>query len=292
MEVCDLKYYRPQTLQEACELGRTFGEEGRYLAGGTELLVDFKRKRDQAEYLISLQDVPDLKNVIFEDSLLRIGAMATLTDIADSPLVAKVFPVLREAILTMGSLQIRNQATIGGNFCRAVPCADTPPICIAGDARLRLVGIESDRVLPAATFFTGPRQTVRQSGEILTEIQIPTQPAHSGANYQRFSLRRGSALAVASVAALVILDGEKIAEARVILGSVAPVPLPATQCVQIVTGQKPTDDLFARAGKAAASEAQPITDIRGSKEYRRDLVKVLTARALKEATVRAQGAPA
>jgi carbon-monoxide dehydrogenase medium subunit len=157
---------------------------------------------------------------------------------------------------------------------------------------LRLVGVESDRVIPAESFFTGPRQTVRQSGEVLTEIQIPTQPDHSGASYQRFSLRRGSALAVASVAAMVFLDGDKISDARVVLGSVAPVPLLAAQCGRILAGQKPTDELFLRAGKTAAREAQPITDIRGSEEYRRDLVNVLTIRALQKATDRARGVPA
>jgi carbon-monoxide dehydrogenase medium subunit len=285
-----LTYHRPKTVLEACELGRTFCNDGRFLAGGTELLVDFKIRRDAASYLVSLQDITELKAIRSQDGVLRIGSMATMTEIAGSPIVQQVFPVLAEAAAAMGNAQIRNRATIGGNFCRAVPCADTPPICVAGDARVRLVSAERERVVAAAAFFTGPRQTMLHPGELLVEIQIPTQPAGCGASYQRFSLRRGSAVAVSSVAALVVLAGGVIQDARVVLGAVAPIPMLAVRCANALAGQACSPELFARAGQLAAAEAQPITDIRGSEAYRRELVEVLTVRALQEAASRAQPA--
>jgi carbon-monoxide dehydrogenase medium subunit len=292
MEVAQFSYHRPTTLVEACELGRTLGDKARYLAGGTELLVDFRKERDAAEHLIALHRVPDLKGIREDAESLRIGALSTLAEVSESPLVRRAFPALCEAVLTMAGVQIRNQGTIGGNFCRAVPCADTPPICIAGEARLRLVTTGGERSLPAEEFFIGPRETLLQPGELLAEILIPAQPAASGASYQRFSLRRGSALAVASVAARVTLKNKKISDARVVLGAVAPVPLPATECAKGLVGRAPSSDLFARAARSAAAEARPITDLRGSEAYRRDLIQVLAARAFAEATARARGARA
>lgn len=289
MQIRDYTYHRPRTLAEACTLGQDFGAEGRYLAGGTELLVDLKNRRDSADHVISLRDVAELKQISRKNSTLRIGALASLAAVAESPEVQQTLPALREAILQMGGQQIRNQGTIGGNFCRAVPCADTPPICIVAETQLRLVGTERERTIPAEDFFQGPRRTVLASGELLAEILIPAQPANSGASYQRFALRGGMALAVAAVAARVVIEKGEIADARLALNSVAPIPLPAVKAAKAVIGQKPGADIFDRAGQIAAKEAQPITDLRGSEQFRRDLVKVLTVRALTQATARAQG---
>jgi carbon-monoxide dehydrogenase medium subunit len=289
MEIGDYSYHRPQTLAAACDLGRTFGDEGRFLAGGTELLVDLKNKRDQADHVISLRDIAELRRIALEAGILKIGALATLTEIATSPLVNDFLPALPEAILNMGGQQIRNQGTIGGNFCRAVPCADTPPICIAAAAQLHIVGVESERTVAAEEFFRGPRQTIARRDEILTEIRIPPLPARFGARYERFSLRRGSALAVASVAASVVLTQNKIRTARVVLGAVAPVPLVVSECSRLLAEAVPGPDLYRQAGKLAARAAQPITDLRGTEAYRRELTAVLTARALAAATSRARG---
>lgn len=299
MEIPEFVYHRPATLAEACELGRTYGDEARFLAGGTELLVDLKQKRHSAGHMISLRDIPDLGLISLEGESLRIGAMATLEEVAASDVVQRIFPTLCEAVLTIGSVQIRNQATIGGNFCGAVPCADAPPICIAGEAQLRITGVDGERILPAEEFFIAPRASALQPGELLVEILIPFQPQNSGASYQRFSLRHGSSLAVASVAARIILEKEeekknrkdkRIADARVVLGAVAPTPLPTLDCMDLLAGQQPSEELYRRASKVAAEEAKPITDIRGSEDFRRSLVEVLTFRALREAAARAEGA--
>ncbi len=292
MAIPEFRYHRPTTIAAACELGRAYGAASRFLAGGTELLVDLRNKRDQADHLISLRDIPELRRIQADADGLKIGALATLTAVAESPLITDTLPALREAVLTMAGLQIRNQGTIGGNFCRAVPCADTPPICIAAGASLRSVGAAKERILAAEDFFVGPRATVLQPDEILVEVQIPPRPRGFGARYERFSLRRGSALAVASVAAAVVLAGDQIKDVRVVLGSVAPVPLLVAACGQELIGRTPSHRLFQQAGQTAAAAAQPITDLRGSAEFRRHLVAVLTTRALTIATARARGVDA
>jgi carbon-monoxide dehydrogenase medium subunit len=289
VELGEFTYHRPNSLAEACELGRIHGNKARYLAGGTELLVDLRQKRDAAEHLIALRGIDALKQIRVDGEALHLGALVTLSEITESPEVREVFPALRETALKMGGVQIRSQGTIGGNFSRAVPCADTPPICIAGEAQVRLVRGESERTLAAETFFVGARETVLERGEVLAEIVIPRQPAASGASYQRFSLRRGSALAVAAVAARVVLDGGKISDARLVLGAVAPVPLSVEEAAGSLMGQVPSAELLAAAAKMAAASAEPISDLRGSDAFRRDLVAVLTVRALREAISRAGG---
>ena len=289
METPEFTYHRPTTLAEACELGRSLGDQVCYLAGGTDLFVDLKQKRRTTGHVISLATIPGLDGITIDNGSLRIGAMTRLTGVGRSEEVKQAFPALSDAVSAIGSEQIRNQGTIGGNFCGAVPCADSPPICIAGEARLRISDGASERTLPAEEFFSSPRVNALMPGEVLMEVTIPDQPAHSGASYQRFSLRHGSALAVASVAARLVVEDGMIGDARVVLGAVAPIPLPAVGCAGELIGQEPSEDLFRKAAAVAASEARPLTDIRGSEGYRRDIVEVLTLRALQEAMVRARG---
>jgi carbon-monoxide dehydrogenase medium subunit len=289
MSITAIAYHRPATLVEACALGRELGSEAAFLAGGTELLPDYHRAHETARHLIALDRIPELQGIRVDGDVLRIGALSTVAQVAASPLVREWFPVLAEAARAIGSPQIRSRATIGGNFCRAVPCADTPPAAVVAGARVRLVGPAGEREMAAEQFFTGPRQTVLQPGEVLVEILVPSQPAHSGASYQRFSRRKGAALAVASVAARVQLKGGKITGARISLGAVAPVPMLATRTIALLEGEAPTEALFALAAATSADEALPITDLRGSAGFRRELVSVLARRALVQATVRAGG---
>ena len=289
METPEFEYHRPATLAEACELGCTLGEQARYLAGGTDLIVDLRQERFSVQHLIALAGVPELSGIAVHKDILTIGALTTLEDVARSEEVRRFLPALAAAISWIGSVQVRNQGTIGGNFCGGVPCADAPPICLAAEAELRIVGPGGERMLPAVEFFHGPRQIALGPGEVLAEVRIPKQPRHSGASYQRFSLRHGSSLAVASVAARIVLEKKRIADARLVLGAVAPVPLPVPECSAVLVGKSPSRDLFEEAALIAAREAKPITDIRGSQAYRRSLVEVLTFRALEEATRRAGG---
>ncbi len=282
-------YHQPATTAEASALGVEYGRRSAYLAGGTELLVDLRSGRKEVCHVISLGDLAELKTISLTDDTLCIGALASLTEIAESEHVRNHLPALSDAVETMAGRQIRNLGTMGGNFCCGVPCSDTPPIACAADAEIVLTGPDGTRTVAADKFVLAPRVTVLNPSDILTEIRIPRQPADAGASFQRFALRRGAALAVASVAAWVRVTDGKIAEARIYLGSVGPTPLAATKTNALLVGQAPSAELFEAAGTTAAKEAQPIGDLRGSAEYRRDVVDVLTARALTQACARAEG---
>ncbi|MEN8150543.1 MAG: xanthine dehydrogenase family protein subunit M [Planctomycetota bacterium] len=286
----DFSYHRPTSLADAFELAKEHGTDAAFLAGGTELVPDYRRGREEAGHLISLRDVPGLADIRDEGGAVHIGAMARLQDVADSDLLRDAFPALAEAAATIGGSQVRHQGTIGGNFCRAVPCADTPPSCIAGGATLEIVSTDGKRSLPAESFFLGPRATVLDTGEVLSEIVVPAQPENSGTSYQRFTLRKGQALAVAAVAARVVLNGDSISSARIVLSAVAPVPYYAVTSSSFLAGKPATAEVFTEAAGLAAEEARPIDDIRGTAEFRTHLTKVLTERALVEATRRAGGA--
>jgi carbon-monoxide dehydrogenase medium subunit len=290
MAIMDFAYHRPASLAEACALGERLGADAAFLAGGTELLPDYQRQREAAHHLIALDGLGELRGIAAEGGGLRIGGLATIAEIVASPLVRAMFPALTEAARAIGSPPIRSRATIGGNFCRAVPCADTPPAAIAGGARVRLVGPAGVREMDAERFFTGPRQTALRPGEVLVAILLPDQPPGSGASYQRFAHRKGSALAVAAVAARVTMEGGYIREARLALGAVAPVPTLARRAAAMLRGEAPSHDLFVLAGAVCAEEALPITDLRGSADFRRELVGVLARRALEAAVARAGGA--
>ena len=287
MALCDFSFHRPDSLAEAHALARRLGSGAAYLAGGTELIPDLRRGADSASHLIALDRVPELAGISIDGGCLRIGAMTTVREVAASSAVRRFLPALSEAAAALGSAQIRSLATIGGNFCRAVPCADTPPPCLVAGATLRLAGAGGQRVLPADAFFTGPRATALSDGEILVEVVIPEQPRASGVSYQRFALRRGPALAVASVAARIVLHEGTITAARVALGSVAPVPLLAERTAALLADRRPTDEVFARAAAEAAAESRPITDLRGTEAFRRQLVEALARRAFAEAARRA-----
>jgi carbon-monoxide dehydrogenase medium subunit len=290
MSLGNFNLHHPATVAEACALGARFGRQAAYLAGGTELLVDLRSGRKSVAEVISLGSIPGLKGVRAIAGGIEIGATTPLAVIAESPLVIANFPALAEGIATMAGRQVRNLGTIGGNFSCGVPCSDTPPIvCVAG-GRVALVAADgSEREVAAEKFVLAPRVTVLQPGEIVTAIRLPNQPAHSGASFQRFSLRRGSALAVASVVAWVRLEKKNIAEARIYMGAVGPVALAATQAAASLVGKPATAEAFAKAGDLAAAEAQPISDLRGSADYRRDIVAVLATRALTAAVQRAEG---
>ncbi|MDQ7088003.1 MAG: FAD binding domain-containing protein [Acidobacteriota bacterium] len=215
MRVDDFVYHRPDSIAQAVALLRELGPGVHFVAGGTDLLPDLKRGRETARHLVALGGLADLRGIRREeDGCLRIGALCTLAEVATSPLVREFFPALAEATGMLGAVQIRNQGTLGGNFCRAVPCADTPPICVAAGAEVLLSDGGNERRVPATEFFVGPRKTCRRPDEVMLALAIPPQPPGAGACYQRFTLRGGLALAVASVAARVVLAGGRVESRR------------------------------------------------------------------------------
>lgn len=287
LTMIEIRYHRPSTVRDACALGQLLGERGAFLAGGTELIPDYRRAREAAVELISLRDVAELRRIWVNGETLHIGSLTTVAELARSAEVEAWMPALSEAAAALGSPQIRSRATVGGNFCRAVSCADLPPVALAGNVRLRIASENETRELVVADFFLGSRRTVLNPGEILTELLVPAAARRTGMSFQRFALRSGLAVAVASVVARVRIDGGRITDAAVAMGAVAPSPILVPGIAELLSGSSPSTGLFERAAALCIEAARPIGDIRGSADFRREIVGVLARRALERATERA-----
>ncbi len=279
------------TLEEATELMSHYAPDARYLAGGTDLLVDLKAGRVSVQHVISLNGLQGHDEVTVTADGLRIGAMTTITRLCRSVEATGPFAPILDASREMAAQQIRNMATVGGNLASAVPCADLPPILMAMNASAVIWSPAGERTLPLDDFFVGPRETALGSDEVLTAIVVPAPAPNSGAAYERFALREGNAIAVAGVAAgLSLSDDGVIRDARVILGAVAPTPLSVEAAADCLVGRPLDEDTCNEAATAATAAAQPICDVRGSADFRRDIVGVLTRRALAKAHARAKEA--
>lgn len=288
MSLTDVAFHECRTLDDASALLVKYAPRARLLAGGTDLLVDLKAGRTSADHLISLNRIDELRGIFEVSGGLRIGALTTITQLDRSPLVRRKFPVLRDATRQMAVRQIRNVATVGGNLACAAPCADLPPVLMVLSARVTLWASKQERTIPVEDFFVNVRKTQCRENEILRAVDVPCQPDRSGAAYARFGLREGNAIAVAAVAAsLEIEPSGKIVAACIALGSVAPIPTLAIQAAQALIGEVASDAIFEEAGRGARAAAKPISDVRGSAEFRRELVEVLTVRALRSAHARA-----
>jgi len=237
------------------------------------------------QYVIGLKSVPKLNYVKHDKkSGLKIGCLATLTDVAESRAVARHFPLLKEAIAQMASVQVRNTGTVVGNLCNAAPSADTASSLIVMGAKVKLLSAgKKERTLPVEDFFLGPGETALEEGEILAEVQVPSLPPHTGGAYLKLSQRRAMDLAVVGVGCLVTLEGKKCKEIKIALGAVAPTPMRVKQAEALFKGKTLTAEILEKAAAAAMKACKPITDIRASAEYRRKMVGVLTKRAVSQA---------
>ncbi|MCB8815194.1 FAD binding domain-containing protein [Desulfosporosinus shakirovi] len=283
MYLPDFDYYAPDSLAETCEGLEHFGAKAKVLSGGTDIIAKMKSGLLNPEVLISLKKLEDLKKIEYVSGKgVVIGALSTHNDLVNSKILNDKYLSVSEAAHNMASNQIRNIGTVGGNLCNAVPSADLPPILIALGATIKLVGTKGERVMLLEDLFTGPMKTVIAENEILTEIVIPDQPS-TGSNYIKFGLRRSGALAVVGIAVAVTVNGGTFTEAKIAIGAAAPTPIRARETEKFLQGKTISDDLLAEAGVIASGESKPISDIRGSAEYRRDLIRVLTRRALHKA---------
>ncbi|MGC8817135.1 MAG: FAD binding domain-containing protein [Candidatus Hadarchaeum sp.] len=272
------EYFRAITVGEAVGLLKKFGRRAAVLAGGTDLLVV---KPSHLEYLIDISRLP-LDYIKKEGGGIRIGALATLNEIADSPLLnVEPYDVIAKSTLDMGTPITKNYATIGGNICNAAPSADMPPSLIALEAEARITGPRSKRKVLLENFFLGPKKTVLRRGEILTEIFVPKAPGGTKAVFFKKG-RTSEDIAQVNVAVRLTVDGDICKVARIVLGAVAPTPIRAKKAESLLVGKKleeiaPSLEVVA---KKAAEETKPISDIRAPAEYRRAVAEVLTRRAL------------
>lgn len=280
----ELKYFAPESIEEAISLLSQYGEKSKIIAGGTDLLVQMRKKIVLPDFLISLGSVRDLGYINYDErNGLRIGALTTIGSIENSPLIQSKFSILAQAASNLGTPAIRNRATIGGNLCNASPSADIAPALMVLGARVKIVGVDGEKVTSIDDFFTGPGLTIVQHGQLLTEIQIPNPPPKSRGAYIKQTRRQGADLAVVAVATLVIMEGDILRDVKIALGAVAPTPIRAKKSEEILKGKKLDDKLLEESSQAASLESRPIDDIRSSADYRRKLVTVLVKRAVRQA---------
>ncbi len=283
MYLPDFEYYTPDSVEEACQLLSKFGPKAIAIAGGTDIVVKMKKEVLAPEILVAIGHLPQLKKIEYVPGKgVVIGAGVTHNEVQNSKILQEKYLSVSEAAHQMANNQVRNLGTIGGNISNAVPSADMPPILIALDTTVKIVGAKGERTLPLEDVFKGPNQTVLDHDELITEFVIP-DGSFTGSTYIKFGLRASGALAVVGVAASVQMEGDIIKDTRIVLGAVSPVPVRAKEAENFLKGKQASEELFEEAGVIASGECRPISDIRASAEYRRDMVRVFTRRALNKA---------
>jgi CO/xanthine dehydrogenase FAD-binding subunit len=280
--------YQPTTLAEASRLLKDKGPGGRFLAGGTDLVIAMKEKGLLPKYIVDLKRVPGLASIREnQDGSIAIGALTTMYAIETSALIKKKYPFLAQSAAEVGSIQIRNRATIGGNMANATPSADTAPALIALGASAKIASATGERTMPLEEFFKGPGQNAMSPDEILSEITIPKTAANLVGEYIKFSPREMMDLAYVGVAVVYNFakKDKKCDGARIVLGAVAPTPIRAKRAEAALEGQVLSEAVAEKAGQIAAEEAKPISDVRSSADYRRAMVGAMTKRAILNAAV-------
>lgn len=279
----NFQYLRPENIQEAFFLLDTYQDRAKILAGGTDLYLRMERKVLSPEYVIDLKRIPELNKISYDEKDgLRIGAMTLHRDIAKSPEIKEKFKVLAKSSAVVGSNQTRNRATLGGNLCNASPAADTASALLSLGASVKIASSKGERILPLENFFIGPGRTVLTPYEILVEIHVPPPLPHSGGSFKRHT-RSAMDIAVVNASVVVSLDNGICRDIKIGLCAVAPIPLRAFRAEEILKGKPLREELILEGSQMASEECQPISDVRSSGEYRRELVKVLTGRAIREA---------
>jgi CO/xanthine dehydrogenase FAD-binding subunit len=284
----EFDFHAAETLDDLHRLLAATG--GRVIAGGTDVLVQMQRGLFPATCLIDAGRVRDLRFITEKAGWIHIGALTTYADILASPLLHGAAPALVEAAATIGAPQTRSRGTLGGNIANASPAADTLPPLLTLNAQVRLTSSKGERVLPLSDVLRGPRQTCIQPDEIIHRVSFARLPDPSGAAFLKLGNRGGMAIAVVNVAVALVLAGDRrIAEARVALGAVAPTPVRSPRAEAVLVGQLPASETIEAAAQAMLADISPISDIRGTAEYRRRAAKHLFRRALHLSFERAGG---
>jgi carbon-monoxide dehydrogenase medium subunit len=296
-------YFRPKTFEEALTLLDHYGEKAKVIAGGTDVIVMIKQKTMAPDVLVSLQGIPGLDRIQYNGSL-SIGPMVTHRAIEKSEVIKKNFSALADAVDSLGSVQIRNVATIGGNICTAAPSSDTAtPLLVLG-AQVKVKSAKGERTLPIEEFFEGPGETVLKTGEMVEQLLIPKLLPNTGSAYHKLQRRLALDLPILGVSVLLSLDKNKVTcsdmlctaspisailhkmeedeincrDVRIALGVAAPTPMRALKAEALLRGKKLSDELLEEAANTASREAQPRDTLRGEAWYRKDMVRVLVKR--------------
>jgi CO/xanthine dehydrogenase FAD-binding subunit len=282
----EFRLHRPEALSGALELLDAL-VDCRPIAGGTDLLLFLRDGTIKARHLVDVTGIEEMRGISLEDGEIWIGAATSLSEVASSELVTELAPVLVDAVSQIGSVQTRNQGTIGGNICNASPAADSAPPLLVLDARLDVSSKGGGRTIPVGELFAGPKLSSLGRRELVTAIRIPEPPEGSGASFQKLSRRRGSTLSVVNAAAYVELEGERCSAARLALGAIAATPIRVAPAERLLVGREPTEAVVEGAASACRDCVSPVDDIRGSAGYKRDMSAVLMRRAITGALRRA-----
>ena len=272
------QYYSPESLDEALSLLAEL-ENATPVIGGTDLMIAMRNGVSVPSHVVDLNEIPELNYVKEEEGIIRIGATATHSQVANSPLVAGIHSLV-DSVSRIGSPQIRNRGTITGNICNASPAADSAPPLLVHMAEVEIQSLDGRRTIPIADLFTGPKINSLEPGELLIEIRIPVPPAGSASSFKRIGRRKAFTLSVVSAAAYIQMEGETCTDAKVAFGSVAITPIRVPEAENLLTGSKLDEETINAASKAVYEAVKPITDVRGTAEYRKDMCPVLMRRAI------------
>jgi carbon-monoxide dehydrogenase medium subunit len=272
-------FHEPRTVHEACALLRRYGDEAACYAGGTELLLAMKEGLTHFSHLVNVKTIPGLDTITVQDRVLYVGATATHRVIERSPIVREHAPLLAAVTARVANVRVRNVGTLGGNLCFAEPHSDPGALLMAWNATVVLGRSEGERRVRMEEFFTGILQTARQPDEVLLRVEVPLfEPDQIGA-YEKLTFYERP---TASVAAIVKVREGHIAEARVVVGSVGPVPMRMRDAEELLRGREPVPAVVEAAARAAARHAEVLEDLYGSAEYKRHLIHALTRRVLSQ----------
>ena len=284
MVLPQFEYLAPKTIGEACNLLLELGSTARVMAGATDLIPPMKDKVISPEYIIDLKKIPGLDYLEYDDREgLKIGALTTLRTIETSPLVKEKNPAVAYAAKVVASTQIRTKGTMAGNICNASPSCDTAPNLLAQGAKILVQGPNKDRVIQIEDFFLGVKKTSLEPGEIVTGIVIPPLAENERAAYIKHAVRKAMDLAIIGVAVKIKVEDGVCTDARIALGAVAATPVRAPRAEEALIGRELTDEVIVKASEEAMNSFHPISDIRASAEYRKDMIRVFTKRAIKQA---------
>lgn len=275
-------FHEPTSLEEACRIIAELGIRAKPLAGGTDLIVNMKKKLLSPEHLVSLSRIEALRSIAQTNGLIKIGAGCTVAELAENEEIKTKLSALSAGAIGLGTPLIRNLATIGGNLASARPAADLVPPLMAYKANVVLKTSSGERSVAVEDLLQGPGQTVIEPDEVLTDILIQNSQPYTGAGYIKLGPQKTFGISIVNVTAFISLTdiNGSIRSARIILGAVGPTPILSHSAEEVLLGEKPTESLFVKVGEMAARDSRPIDDFRASAEYRRAMVEVLTRRVL------------
>jgi len=278
------QYFAPQKIEEALEILSRYEREIKIIAGGTDLLVQYYDRLYEINHWLDLKNIKDLKNIRINKNQMEIGAMITHTQLEISEDIKKYFPILSQAAADIGSPQIKNRGTIGGNIVNASPAGDLLPSLMAYKAQIKLISSKEETIVPAEAFFLGPKKTMIRTDQLLSEIILPLPEKHTYGSWIKIGKRKALIIATITLALIVRMDedDEIVKDVSVCLGSVAPTPIEIKEIKGKMIGKKYKQLDFNQLGELVEDKISPIDDIRGTREYRKDVAKEIMINALEE----------